>query len=193
LVGHGRDIVESTIDRLAARYSKVDQEKLLDVVREMDRADDGIVLMQTGVRHRSDIVLSPQNLAALNAADDSTEDFECKIDVPNADLMFIYQSTEMRRLYRRYGGLMVVLDALYRADRYPLPMFFLLVRTNVNYQVAAVMVVQRETRQTLVNALHIIRGWNPKVNPRYALVDFSQEEVAALEDTFPGYCIVYIS
>jgi len=159
----------------------------MDLVREMDRTDDGIVLMQTCVRHQSDIILSTQNLSTLSDADRG-EDFECKIDVPNADLMFVYQSTEMRRLYRRYGSLLVVLDALYRADRYPLPVFFLLVRTNVNYQVAAVLVVQQETRSSLSNALHIIRGWNSDVNPRFALVDFSQEEVAALEDTFPGYC-----
>jgi len=93
----------------------------------------------------------------LNAADlCGVEDSECKIDVPNADMMFVYQSAEMKRLYRRYGNLLVVVDAVYRAGRYPLPVFFLLVRTNVNYQVVAVFTVQQETQRSLVNALQVV-------------------------------------
>jgi len=180
--------LESTVGKLAARYSKIDHEKLVEVVQEVQRPDDSILLMPTGVQSPCDIVIGLEQLARLSAAElGDVEDAECKIDIPNADLMFIYQSTEMKRLYRRYGNLLLVLDALYRAERYPLPVFFLLVRTNVNYQVVAVFVVQQETRQSLINALQVIRGWNSDVNPRYALVDFSEEEVAALEQTFPGY------
>jgi len=100
--------------------------------------------------------------------------------------MFVYQSAEMKRLYRRYGHLLVALDAVYRGGRYPLPVFFLLVRTNVNYQVVAVIALQQETQRSLVNALQVVRRWSPDVAPRYAVVDLSDEEVAALEETFPG-------
>jgi hypothetical protein len=100
--------------------------------------------------------------------------------------MFIYQSSDMKRLYRRYGNLLIVLDAVYRGGRYPVPLFFLLVRTNVGYQIVAVFVTQQETAQTIAKALHIIKDWSPDVSPRYAMVDSSNEEIAALEQTFPG-------
>jgi len=179
--------MDLTVARLASRYSYIDQERVIDVMRDLKQADDSVLFMPTNVRSRSDIVVSTNHLAMLTVAHQcGVEDAECKIDVPNADMMFVYQSAEMKRLYRRYGNLLVVLDAVYRADRYPLPLFFLLVRTNVNYQVAAVIVLQQETQQSLVSALRVIQSWNPDVYPRFALVDFSEEEVAALAEAFPG-------
>ena len=44
-------------------------------------------------------------------------------------------SPQMMRLYEQYGNDMVLLDATYRTCKYALPLFFLCVRTNVNYQV----------------------------------------------------------
>jgi len=176
--------MESTVSKLAARYSRIDQEKVVNVIRDLKRDDDSVLFMPTSVRSRSDIVVGAHHLARLSDVD--VEDAECKIDVANADLLFVYQSSQMKHLYRRYGNLLVVLDAVYRAQCYPLPVFFVLVRTNVNFQVAAIFVVQQETQRSLVNALHVIRRWSPDVSPRFALVDFSEEEVAALGETFPG-------
>jgi len=177
-----------TISKLASRYSKIDQEKLFDVLGALKRSDDSVLLMPSNVRTQSDIVVGSQHVARLKAAElCDVEDAECKIEVPNSDLMFVYQSTEMKRLYRRYGNLMVVVDAVYRGGRYALPVFFVLVRTNVNYQVVAVIVLQQETQRSLVNALQVIRRWNPDVSPRYALIDLSEEELAAIQETFPGH------
>jgi len=160
----------------------------------MKSGDDGVLFRPTNVRSPSDIVIGPHQLAWLTSADvGNVEDIECRIDVPNAYMMYVYQSVEMRRLYRRYGNLLVVLDAVYRAGRYPLPLFFLLVRTNVNCQVAAVFVVQRETRQSLVDALQVIRTWNPDVNPRFAVCDIAEDEISALEETFSGCVAHYMS
>ena len=60
-------------------------------------------------------------------------------------IMFVYQSDEMQRLYRRYAPTLVLLDATCRATKYSLPLYFLVVQTNVNYQVASVIVCQEET------------------------------------------------
>ena len=60
-------------------------------------------------------------------------------------IMFVYQSDEMQRLYRRYGPTLVLLDATCRTTKYALPLYFLVVQTNVNYQVASVIVCQEET------------------------------------------------
>jgi len=186
---------ESIATKLASRYSVIDQEHMYSVIRELKESSASVVFMPGNVRSLSDIVLTSQQLARLTYGGDlcDSEDAESKLAVPNAELMFVYQSVEMRRLYRRYGGLMVVLDAVYRAGRYPLPLFLLLVKSNVNYQVVGVIVLQQETQHGLVNALQVIRRWNPDICPRYALVDFSEEELAALEETFPGFCQISVS
>jgi len=191
-IDHPDAILELTRSKLAARYSKIDQEKLFGVVRDLKRGDDGVLMMPSNVRLQADVVVGSQHVTRLKAAElCDVEDAECKIEVPNADLMLIYQTTEMKRLYQRYGNLLLVLDAVYRGGRYPLPVFFLSVRTNVNYQVIAVIVVQQETQRSLVNALQVIRRWNPIITPRYALIDLSEEELAAIQETFPG-CVGFI-
>ena len=41
----------------------------------------------------------------------------------------------MKRTYRKYAPYLILLDATYRTTKYPLPLYFLVVKTNVNYQV----------------------------------------------------------
>ena len=50
-------------------------------------------------------------------------------------MIFEYQSHNMKRLYQRYGKHLVLLDATYKTTKYTLPLYFLVVQTNINYQV----------------------------------------------------------
>ena len=50
-------------------------------------------------------------------------------------MMFVYQSRKMKRMYRRYAKQLVLLDATYKTTKYSLPLYFLVVQTDVNYQV----------------------------------------------------------
>ena len=79
---------------------------------------------------------------------------------------------------------MVLLDATYKTTKYALPLFFLVVQTNVNFQVAAVIVLQEESTEMIVKALEIVKKWNPEVSPKYAFVDFDEREITALEVIF---------
>ena len=72
--------------------------------------------------------------------------------------MFVYQLDEMQRLYRRHAPTLVLLDATYRTTEYSLPLYFLVVQTNVNYQVAAVIVCQKEATEMITEALRQIKG-----------------------------------
>ena len=47
------------------------------------------------------------------------------------------------------------------------PPLFLVVRTNVNYQVAAVFVTQQETASDIAEVLDILKTWSPDVSPKY--------------------------
>ena len=59
----------------------------------------------------------------------------------------------MQRLYRRYTPTLVLLNATYRTTKYSLPLFFLVVQTNINYQVAVVIVCQEKTTEIITEAL----------------------------------------
>ena len=48
----------------------------------------------------------------------------------------------MKRLLRTYGKEICLLDATYRTTRYALPLFFMLVKTNVDYEVVGAFVCE---------------------------------------------------
>ena len=90
----------------------------------------------------------------------------------------------MKRLLKKYGNELFLLDATYKTTRYALPLFFLVVKTNVDYQVA--FVVEGESTENILSAMQIIMEWNPEFNPNYAMVDCSNEEINAIESLYPG-------
>ena len=51
----------------------------------------------------------------------------------NGKIMFVYQSTEMKNMYERYGNHMILLNATCKTIKYVLPLFFVVVQTNVNF------------------------------------------------------------
>ena len=105
---------------------------------------------------------------------------------PSGSLMFVYQTDWMKRLLLRYGNEMCLLDATYKTTRYALPLFFVVVKTNVDYQVVAIFVCEGESTQNILSALQIIKDWNSGWAPLYAMVDCCAEEINALESLFAG-------
>ena len=71
-------------------------------------------------------------------------------------MLFVYQSVEMKEMFHRYGNELVLLDATYKNTKYTLPLFFLVVKTNVNFQVCAVIVLQEESTEMITRALNTI-------------------------------------
>ena len=79
-----------------------------------------------------------------------------------------------------------MLDATYKTTRYSLPLFFVVVKTNVDYQIVGSFVIQSETTDSIYEALSVLKSWNPKWNPSYFMVDYSEEEMSAIGKLFPG-------
>ena len=100
--------------------------------------------------------------------------------------MFVYQGNHMARLLQKYGNEMCLLDATYKTTRYVLLLLFLVVKTNVDYQVVAAFLIEGETRENITAALTKIKKWNPVFNPLYTIVDCCTEEINALETLYPG-------
>ena len=102
----------------------------------------------------------------------------------NGKMMFLYQSKEMKNMYERYGNQMILLDATYKTTKYALPLFFVVVQANVNFQVCCVIFLQEESTEMMTKSLKIFREWNPMVSPKYAFVDFGEREITSLEIVF---------
>ena len=76
--------------------------------------------------------------------------------------------------------------ATYKTRRYALPLFFLCVKTNVDYCVVGSFVVQRETKNATTAALQVLHNRNPLWSPKFFMTDFSDPEIRAIEDLFQG-------
>ena len=57
-------------------------------------------------------------------------------------LLFVYQSKWQMDLIKRYGNEMVLVDAAYKTTRYALLLSFMVVKTNVDYQIEASFVIE---------------------------------------------------
>ena len=95
--------------------------------------------------------------AKQNYLDDEEEYDLVQSDLTESKMIFVCQPNKMQRLYGRYAATLLLLDATYRTTKYSLPLYFLVVQTNVNYEVAAVIVCQEETTEMVTKALSQIK------------------------------------
>ena len=78
------------------------------------------------------------------------------------------------------------MDATYKTTKYSIPLFFLCLKTNVNYTVVA---LQTENSDHIFEALSIIKFWTPNWDPKYFITDYSDTEMSAINKfnpPFPG-------
>ena len=78
----------------------------------------------------------------------------------NQKFLFVHQSASQKKLLERYGNHICLLDATYKTTRYSISLYFLVVKTNLDYQIIGSFATQDETSETLVEALSIIKLWN---------------------------------
>ena len=51
-----------------------------------------------------------------------------------SSLLFIHQNKNQQRLIKQYGDSICLLDATYKTTKYAAPLFFVVLKTNVDYQ-----------------------------------------------------------
>ena len=95
----------------------------------------------------------------------------------------------MKEMFHKYGSELVLLDAKFKTTIYTLSLFFLVVKTNVSFQVCAVIVLQEESTEMITKALNTIKMWNPEILPKYAFVGFDEREIVSLESTYPNIAV----
>lgn len=155
--------------------SKIDQENLEKKIEEwkIDSPEDSIFFRPCSISSEE------ENKTSENEEDNVTANVSQK-------LLFAHQTAWQRRLMARYGNEMTLLDATYKTTRYSLPLFFLVVKTNVNYTVVGFFIIQNETTVDITEALQIFHRWNPDWNPSFFMTDFCHEEIVAIETVFKG-------
>ena len=107
------------------------------------------------------------------------------------NFLFIHQELWQQRLLERYGNDLVLMDATYKTTKYAIPLFFICVHTNIGYKVVAEFMSQTEEKESISEALGIIKFWTPNWSPKFFIVDHSAAEVGAIEQQFP-HATVYI-
>ncbi|KAB7503594.1 hypothetical protein Anas_06656 [Armadillidium nasatum] len=111
---------------------------------------------------------------------DHSEDLTCK----KTGFLIVYQNEEMKRLYNLYGHHCILLDPVYKFCKYSFVLYFLIIQTNVSYQVIGVFLTDSESKDSIIDALTVIFHWNPNVIPKYAMTDNNVENIKALESFF---------
>ena len=180
------------------RFSKVDQANLDQKIKEWEKEspDDrfhfrGYGEVQEQVQESSDSLDSEikhdaKSESCLDISDTLEEDIKVKEQCSSQRLLFVHQTAWQRHLLQRYGNHICLLDATYRTTKYALPLFFVVVKTNVDYQVIGSFVIQDETTDSIAEALQVLQSWNQSWSPKLFMTDNCDEEIRAIESNFSG-------
>ena len=172
------------------RRSLIDQECLNDKIGEWKREDNSTNIFY---RPKKKQTQRPEpDKEDIENEQDCDEDGSSESDLvkitenPEDSFLFVFQSKLQQRLLSGYGHELAFLDATYRTTRYAIPLFFLVVKTNVDYQIAATFICENESTEAIQEALSIIKGWNPDFKPTFFMTDYSREEITAIESFYEG-------
>jgi len=172
------------------RLSKVDQANLMEKIKVWRTQYEEDFFEFRPYLSPNSCVMDNSNSSSFECSEDNTcgEDEDLKVDdgTSNKGLLFVHQTKWQRRLLIRYGNELCLLDATYRTTKYSLPLYFLVVKTNMEYKVVASFVTQTETTAAIKEALTVIKNWNPEWSPKHFMVDYAIEEISAVEDIFHG-------
>ena len=92
----------------------------------------------------------------------------------------------MKRLLKTYGNEICLVDASFKTTSYALPLIFMVVKTNGEYEVVDAFVREGKGTENVMSAFKILKSWNPDWSPLYSMVDCCSEEINAIETLFPG-------
>jgi len=63
---------------------------------------------------------------------------------------------------------------------------FICIKTNVGYMVVAEFITQSEDADHISEVLKQLQSWNPTWKPKFFMTDYSETELLAIEQCFPG-------
>ena len=87
--------------------------------------------------------------------------------INSQSLLWVHQEKWQRDILTCYGNNLSLIDATYKTTKYDVSLSFLCVRTNTKYMIVAEFIVQSESTESILEAINIIREWNPAWNPNF--------------------------
>lgn len=89
-------------------------------------------------------LLTETKLKEGTSQGDETDEADC--NEFEQSLMWVHQTRWQKDMLSKYGNTMTLIDATYKTTLYDLALFFITVRTNTGYTVAAEFIIQTETK-----------------------------------------------
>ena len=112
-------------------------------------------------------------------------------DVKN-NLLFIHVTVAQKLLLQCYNNL-VLMDTTYHTCRLMLPLFFLAMKTNVNYSPITSFIVQNEDAKSISKALSRIKQYISLdgIDIKNFMINCSPMEMQSIREIFPN-CRLYL-
>ena len=195
--------IKNAVNRTMAkdRYSQLDQENLIHYMQECKKKDPDILFeLRTHTSHEPDMNILLQTNVYTEDGIDEDEGNNVITDSSSAHenlattvaqncpktFLFVHQNRKQQELLSVYGNELCLLDATYKTTKYALPLFQLAIKTNVDYQVVAKFIIERETTACIAEALSVIKEWNPLWHPKCFMTDYCEAEIGATRQVFPA-------
>ena len=87
----------------------------------------------------------------------------------------------MKRLIITYGNEICLLEATYKTTCYAQPLFFMVVKTNVDCELVGAFVCEWKGTEDIMSTLKILKSWNPNCSALYSMADCCSEEIYAIK------------
>ena len=112
-------------------------------------------------------------------------------DIKN-NLLFIHMTVAQKLLLQCYNNL-VLIDTTCHTCRLMLPLFFLAVKTNVNYSPVASFIVQNEDTKSIYEVLSRIKQYISldRIDIKNFIIDCLPTEMQSIRELFPD-CGLYL-
>lgn len=110
-----------------------------------------------------------------------------RMKTPSQKFLIVIQTEWQKKMLtcKRYGSEVTLLDGTYSTTKFEVPLFVVAVKTNANYQVAAVFLTEQETTNSIEEALAVVKSENPTWCPKHYMTDLDEREIGAMSSLFP--------
>ena len=124
------------------RLSRIDQENVASKVKVWTSENEDKIFFRPHLHEETDEDDTQQNSEMDDDGSDEGKEETVYLTKHTSShdrktLLFVHQTAWQRRLLQRYGNDVCLLDATYKTTKYALPLFFVAVKTNVDYQIVA--------------------------------------------------------
>ena len=169
-------------EEVKRRFSKLDQVNIEQMVKEWEKDFPDNNIFFRSFRYKVNNGEFEEG-SSIDGGDIEGNLIVKKLNTVNR-LLFVHQTKSQKYLLKKYGNNICLLDATYKTSRYSVPLFFLVTKTNVDYQIVGSFAIQYETTTSITEALNVIKSWNESWSPKMFMVDNCSEEINAIENIF---------